>query len=98
MKQYTLHRKTRINWAGITWLLLLVISIIFFFIAIGFIAFPPKYILPLGVIIALIDILMGFFSLRKIRLKKGFKKKSIKKFFTIIIGSSSTLVGNRNDE
>jgi len=76
--------KTTINWMGISWLVLVILSVIFFFIAIGFIAFPPKYILPLGIILVVIDVLMGYLSLKK-RKKVNKKKKSIKKIIVTVI-------------
>lgn len=83
MKQQTrVTLKTTINWMGISWLILVILSLIFFFIAIGFIAFPPKYILPLGIILVLIDVLMGYFSLKK---RKNKKKKSVKKIIVTVI-------------
>jgi LCP family protein required for cell wall assembly len=74
--------KTQISWVRITWMILFVVSIIFFFIVKGFIAFPTKYVLPLGVILALIVAIMGILSLRRMT-----KKKSRKKVAIIIINS-----------
>jgi len=76
-------RKVKINWLGITWLILLIISIIFYFVVIGFIAFPPKYVLPFALILILLDLILGILSLKKLNLKK--KKKSIKKIVVTII-------------
>lgn len=73
--------KTRINWAGITWLLLIAVSVVFFFIAIHFIAFPQKYILPLGIALLIMDLIMSFLSLRRKRVKKNSPKRSQRKPF-----------------
>ena len=72
--------KVRINWVGITWMLLLVLSIIFFFIVINFIIFPHKFIFPLGLILFLIVAIMGILSLKNSKHRSVKKnKKSIKK-------------------
>ena len=83
-QQKTTTSKTTINWMGITWLILVILSVIFFFIVIGFIAFPPKYILPLGILLTVIDALMGYFSLKK-RKKAYNKKKPVKKIIVTVI-------------
>jgi cell envelope-related function transcriptional attenuator common domain len=70
-------RKVRINWVGITWIILLIAAVLFFFIAKGFIAFPQKYTLPLGAVLALIVAIMGIFSLRRTAKKKSAKKIAI---------------------
>jgi cell envelope-related function transcriptional attenuator common domain len=83
-QQKTSSLKITINWMGISWLILLILSVVFFFIAVGFIAFPPKYILPLGIILALIDALMGYFSLKR-KKKISNKKKSVKKIIVTVV-------------
>jgi LCP family protein required for cell wall assembly len=77
--------KVRINWVGITWVVLFILSVVFFFIATGFIAFPPKYALPLGIILAIIDLIMAVFSLRKkYRIVHNKKVRAKKPFVTLI--------------
>lgn len=83
-QQKTNASKTTINWTGISWLILVILSVFFFFIAIGFIAFPPKYILPFGIVLVVIDVLMGYFSLKR-RKKASNKKKSFKKILVTVI-------------
>lgn len=70
----------RPNWAAITWAVLLVIAVVFYFIAISFVVFPSKYKLPLAAILALIVAIMGIFALRKNK-----KKKSAKRVAVIVI-------------
>ena len=85
MKQEKMNaQKTTLNWAGISWLILVILSAVFFFIAIGFIAFPPKYVFPLGIALVVFDVLMGYFSLKK-RKKVNKKKKSCKKILVTVI-------------
>jgi LCP family protein required for cell wall assembly len=82
------QEKTRvrvINWPGITWFVLAILSIVFFFIAIGFIAFPKKYILPLGIILLLIVAIMGILSLQKSKRRKNNKKRTPMQIFTIVM-------------
>jgi len=69
----------RLNWAAITWAVLFVIAVVFFFIAISFVVFPTKYKLPFAVILALIVAIMAIFSLRKS------KKKNAKKIVVTVI-------------
>lgn len=76
-------KKKSVNWAAITWIVLLAASIVFFFIATGFIIFPSKYKLPLGAILFVLAALMGFFSLRKRKVQKG--KLPHKRIAVIII-------------
>jgi LCP family protein required for cell wall assembly len=75
---------TKINWSGITWLMLILLSLIFFLIAIGFVAFPPKYILPLGLILLAIDALMCYFSLSRKKRKTKKEKSKYKIIVTIV--------------
>ena len=79
--------KTRINWAGITWILLIVLSIVFFFTAIGFIVFPQKYKLPLGIVLVALDLVMGFFSIRKKKRSRHSEKRSYRKSFVTFLNS-----------
>lgn len=69
----------RLNWAAVTWAILLLCAIIFYFVAISFVVFPTKYKLPFASILVLIIAIMGIFSLRKS------KKKSSKKIAVTII-------------
>lgn len=71
-------KKKIINWAGITWFMLMIMCIIFFFIAIGFIVFPDKYKIPFSVILIILLSLLGYFSIRK-------NKKNSKKIVVTII-------------
>lgn len=66
----------RVNWAAVTWFALLLISIVFYFIAISFVVFPDKYKLPAALIVALIVAVMGFLSLRQT--KKPSKKMAVR--------------------
>lgn len=71
------NRKVRINWIGITWILLVIIAIVFFLILINFILFPQKYVLPLGLALGLIVAILGIFSLKKYKVDKRIVKKRI---------------------
>ena len=82
------QEKTRvriINWPGITWVVLAVLSIVFFMIATGFIAFPQKYVMPLGLILVLIVAIMGILSLRRPKRSRHNKKRTPMQIFTIIM-------------
>ncbi|MCH4282004.1 MAG: LCP family protein [Solobacterium sp.] len=82
------QEKTRvriINWPGITWFVLAVLAIVFFMIATGFIAFPQKYVLPLGLILVLIVAIMGILSLRRPKRSRHNKKRTPMQIFTIIM-------------
>ena len=83
MKQKRTERK--INWLGITWLVLLLLSIAFFFIAINFIAFPKKFILPLAILLLMLVVIMGYFSLHRNKNGQHKRTKSVKQIIVTII-------------
>lgn len=90
MKKKKKDRK--VNWLGISWLLLLILTVIFFFIAINFIAFPRKYVLPLAVILILIVAIMGILSLHKTKKELSIKEKSLKQIIAMTINCILCLV------
>jgi len=59
------NSKMYVNWAGITWLFLIILSVAFLTVSAGFIAFPIKYLIYIGIILFLVDTFLGVFSLNQ---------------------------------
>ena len=51
--------KRKLNWAVLTWLVLAIASIIFYITAIGFVAFPEKFKMPLLIGLAAVNAILG---------------------------------------
>lgn len=80
------HRRSKVTVA--TWVILAVLCVVFFLIATNFVIFPKKFKLPLLLILAVIAVLMAFFSFHKF-LKRG---RTITAIINIIL-SAALLVG-----
>ena len=80
------HRLSKVTVA--TWVILAVLCVVFFLIATNFVIFPKKFKLPLLLILAVIAVLMAFFSFHKF-LKRG---RTITAIINIIL-SAALLVG-----
>lgn len=74
----------KINWAFVTFIVLVVIAVVFWFRITQFMIFPDKLALPLLFILLLVVAMMGFFSLRKSKKTNADGKKK-KKVVTPII-------------
>ena len=80
------HRLSKVTVT--TWVILAVLCVVFFLIATNFVIFPKKFKLPLLLILAVIAVLMAFFSFHKF-LKRG---RTITAIINIIL-SAALLVG-----
>ena len=80
------HRRGKLTM--ITWGILAVLCVAFFLIATNFVIFPKKFKLPLLLVLAVMAVLMAFFSFHKF-LKKG---RTITAIVNIIL-SAALLVG-----
>ena len=80
------HRRSKVTVT--TWVILAVLCVVFFLIATNFVIFPKKFKLPLLLILAVIAVLMAFFSFHKF-LKRG---RTITAIINIIL-SAALLVG-----
>ena len=80
------NNKKKINYAGITWLVLLVAAILAFIMIIRFILFPAQFTWLVAVVLLVIAGIMGFFSLRHV------KGKDNKKIAVTVINSLLSVV------
>lgn len=63
------------NWTGLSWIILLILTIVFYISALRFVVFPDKYKVPFTIVMVLIIAIMGFFSLKKMHQRgKPWKK------------------------